>query len=98
VNSSLPDVPVATGFGSRLRGLAWRERSQAPPGLLIPRCASVHTFGMRFELDVYFLDGGGCVLRVCRRVPPRRVVWCRGACAVLEIPAAEGGEFDAPTP
>ena len=76
-------------------GLSRRERSRAGPGLLIPRCASVHTFGMRFELDLFFLDGSGRVIAVRRRVPPRRVVWQRGARAVLEIPAAEGGEFGA---
>lgn len=92
----LPDLsnfPVAGSFRSRLLGLAWRPRSLAGPGLLIPRCASVHTFGMRFALDVYFLDRAGRVLSVRRQVPPRRVLWCRGAAAVLEIPAGEGGEF-----
>jgi hypothetical protein len=89
-------VPEATGLKSRLRGLAWQDRAQAGPGLLIPRCSSVHTFGMRFDLDVYFLARDGRVVSVRRRVPPRRVLWCRGACAVLEIPAGEGGEFGAP--
>ena len=79
--------PVATGFRTRLRGLAWRDRADAGPGLLIPRCASVHTFGMRFPLDIYFLDRAGCVISVRRRVPPRRVVWQRGAAAILEIPS-----------
>jgi uncharacterized protein len=94
-----PDLsifPVADSFRSRLRGLAWRRRSQAGPGLLIPRCASVHTFGMRFALDVCFLDRGGRILAVRRGVPPRRVVRHHGAAAVLEIPAAEGGEFSLP--
>jgi uncharacterized membrane protein (UPF0127 family) len=93
VNDHLADIPVADSFRSRLLGLAWRERSQAGPGLLIPRCSSVHTFGMRFELDVYFLDRSGRVLSARRRVPPRRVLWCRGAAAVLEIPVGKGGEF-----
>ena len=88
--------PVATGFRTRLRGLAWRDRADAGPGLLIPRCASVHTFGMRFALDVYFLDRAGRVIAVRRRVPPRRVLWQRGAAAILEIPSPQGGEFAAP--
>lgn len=96
MNDLLSEYPVATGFRTRLRGLAWRERATAGPGLLIPRCSSVHTFGMRFDLDVYFLDRDGRVLSVRRRVPPRRVLWRRGAAAILEIPAAEGGEFGAP--
>jgi uncharacterized membrane protein (UPF0127 family) len=76
-----------------LRGLVWLDRAKAGSGLLIPRCSSVHTFGMRFELDVYFLDRSGRVLSVRRRVPPQRVLWCRGASAVLEIPSGEGGEI-----
>lgn len=94
-----PDLsifPVADDFRTRLRGLAWRRRPQAGPGLLIPRCSSVHTFGMRFELDVYFLDSDGRISYMRRRVPPRRVLWCRGAAAVLEIPAAEGESSGAP--
>lgn len=90
------DFPVATSFRSRLLGLTWCDRAQAGAGLLIPRCSSVHTFGMRFELDVYFLDRRGGVLSVRRRVPRRRVIWHRGASAVLEIPSEEGGEIVAP--
>lgn len=93
----LDAFPVAKGFRARLLGLAWRDQAAAGPGLLIPRCASVHTFGMRFALDVFFLDRAGRVISVRRRVPPRRVLWQRGAAAILEIPAVEGGEFGAPT-
>jgi uncharacterized membrane protein (UPF0127 family) len=85
-------VAVATGFRARLLGLAGLTSGQAGPGLLIPRCASVHTFGMRFELDLVFLDRRQRPLVVRRRVPPRRLVWHPGAAAVLEIPSQQGGE------
>jgi uncharacterized membrane protein (UPF0127 family) len=91
-------VPVATGFRSRLLGLAWLERRGAGAGLLIPRCSSVHTFGMRFALDLHFLDERGDPLVVHRAVPPRRLAVVPGARAVLEIPAGEGGEFPAARP
>jgi uncharacterized protein len=97
------EVPVATGIRARLLGLAWLDRDQAGSGLLIPGCSSVHTFGMRFELDLVFLDREGRPRSVRRRVPPRRVVFDRGAAAILELPserrdlrsvgAREGGEF-----
>ncbi|MGE5336089.1 MAG: DUF192 domain-containing protein [Nitrososphaerota archaeon] len=96
MDERLSRFPAAADFRTRLLGLAWRDRSRAGPGLLIPRCSSVHTFGMRFALDIYFLDARGRVLAVRRRVPPRRVLRHRGAAAVLEIPAGEGGEFSAP--
>ena len=90
-------IPVAKGL-LRLRGLAFRDRADAGPGLCIPRCASVHTFGMRFDLDVYFLDREERVISVRRQVPPRRLVWCRGARKVLEIPSPAGGETESSGP
>jgi uncharacterized membrane protein (UPF0127 family) len=89
------DVPVASGFRSRLLGLAGLSREQAGAGLLLPHCASVHTFGMRFDLDLVFLDREDRPLAVFLRVPPRRLAGRRGAAAVLEIPSRLGGEFAA---
>jgi uncharacterized protein len=80
-------VPVAVGRRVRLLGLALLDRADAGPGLLLPRCSSVHTFGMKFTLDVYFLADDDTVLDRRRAVPPRRFVACRRAAAVLEIPA-----------
>jgi uncharacterized protein len=81
------------GFHARLMGLARLSREQAGAGLLIQRCACIHTFGMRFPLDLYFLDERDEALAIHRRVPPRRVVFARNATAVLEVPSAPGGEI-----
>jgi uncharacterized membrane protein (UPF0127 family) len=80
-------VRIASGPRARLLGLASLAADSAGPGLLIPRCRSVHTFGMRFALDVVFLDADGRPLSAHRRVGPRRIVWDRGASAVLELPS-----------
>ncbi len=79
-------VRVAATWRTRIRGLAFR-RVPPPYGLLFPRCRSIHTFGMRFALDVFFLDAEGRVLRAELAVPPGRVLICRAADAVLELPA-----------
>jgi len=92
------EVAVATGARSRLLGLAGLNREEAGAGLLIPRCASVHTVGMRFELDLVFLGGEGRVLAIRAAVAPGRLAWHRGAAAVLELPATEGGESARPGP
>ncbi len=81
------DVPVARGLLVRLLGLAFLRRERAGPGLLIPGCRSVHTFGMRFALDLVFLDQGCRPLREVHRVPPFRIIWCRRAATVLEVPS-----------
>lgn len=82
------EVPVAATRRARLLGLALLDRRRAGPGLLLPRCRSVHTFGMRFALDLVFLDAEGAVARLRREVPARRIVRCRTAVAVLELPSA----------
>lgn len=81
------EVPVAVGLRIRTLGLAFLDRAEAGPGLLIPRCAAVHTFGMRFPLEVRFLAPDGSVLATRHAVAPRRFVAHRGASAVLELPA-----------
>jgi uncharacterized membrane protein (UPF0127 family) len=79
-------VPVASGFFARLRGLAFQRR-EAVRGLYIPRCDSIHTFGMRFELDVVFFDAAGRPISVRRSVPPCRILREPGAASVLEVPS-----------
>jgi uncharacterized protein len=85
------EVLVARGLRARLLGLALLHRERAGPGLLIPRCSSVHTMGMRFAVDLVFLDDHGLSLREVRGVRPFRFVACPGAAAVLEIPAYTRG-------
>jgi uncharacterized membrane protein (UPF0127 family) len=81
------EARVAAGLRARLLGLSHLDLKEAGPGLLIPRCSSVHTFGMRFALDLVFLDGDGRPISFRRTVPPRRFAWDRQASAVLELPA-----------
>jgi trehalose synthase len=84
------EVPCASGAQARLLGLAHLDRTQVGMGLLIPRCSSVHTFGMRFALDLVFLDRDGRPCSVRRAVPPRRLAWDCRASAVLELPCPQG--------
>jgi uncharacterized membrane protein (UPF0127 family) len=86
-------VVRAEGFRQRARGLG--GRADLPPGeaLLIPRCRSVHTFTMRFALDLIWVDGDDRVVRVDRGVPPRRFKFCRRARAVIECRAGEAARF-----
>lgn len=83
---------MAAGPLARLFGLSRLDRGAAGAGLLIPRCASVHTFGMRFALDLVFLDGDRRPVSFRRAVPPRRIAFDRRASAVLELPCSEGAE------
>lgn len=83
-------VPVANGFRARLLGLALLPAERAGPGLLLPRCRSIHTVGMRFPIDAVFLDGCGQEIRRVR-LRPLRFARERRADAVLELPVIAGG-------
>ena len=75
---------VATSWRARLLGLAFLQDLPEHCALSLPRCSSVHTFGMRFPIDVMFVDRRGRVLRLVRGVPPCRVLHCRGAAETIE--------------
>jgi len=80
-------VPVAVTVLSRALGLALLRADRIGAGLLIPRCRSIHTFGMRAPLDVVFLDAAMAPVSVRSRVPANRVLRQPGAAATLELPA-----------
>jgi uncharacterized membrane protein (UPF0127 family) len=80
---------VAESFGSRLRGLLGRRSLPAGEGMLIRRESSVHTFFMRFAIDVVFLDADERVLRIDANVAAWRLKACRGASSVIELAAGE---------
>jgi uncharacterized membrane protein (UPF0127 family) len=86
-------VHEARGLRARRRGLAGLDGLDADRALRIPRCRAVHTFGMRFPLDLVWLAADGTVVRVDRDVPPRRHRWCRRAAAVVETLGGESARF-----
>jgi uncharacterized membrane protein (UPF0127 family) len=86
---------VAESLAQRLLGLAALAAIPPGRGLLIPECAAVHTWGMRFAIDIAFLEWppgpGSEVIRLREAVLPRRSAGLRGRrrrhTAVLEAPA-----------
>jgi uncharacterized membrane protein (UPF0127 family) len=74
---------------SRAKGLLGRSELPRGEGILLRPAPSIHTFFMRFPIDVVFLDEEGHVLRVAADVVPWRAAACRGARAVLELAAGE---------
>jgi hypothetical protein len=81
------DVIVADTPLKRLKGLLG-HRTPPPYALRLQPCNCVHTFGMRFALDLHWLDADGVTLRIDRAVAPNRIKACRGARAILEVPCA----------
>ena len=86
-------VHVARTWRERRVGLAGLDGLPPDRGLHILRCPAVHTFGMRFPLDLIWLDGAGRIVRIDRDVPPRRQRACLRARSVLECLAGSADTF-----
>ena len=81
-------VLVADTWWSRLRGYLGRDEPRRGEGILLIPCNAVHTCGMRFPLDVIFLDGEGRILELAPGMRPWKTTKrISGARSVLEVPA-----------
>lgn len=84
---------AADNMISRMVGLLGSRGLDDGEGLWIVPCNSIHTFFMRFPIDVAFLDSQGKVLFTLGDLKPwrlSRIVW--GARSVLELPAGKLAE------
>jgi hypothetical protein len=80
-------VTVATRMVERGIGLLNRHRFDPGEGLLITPCRGVHTWGMRFAIDVVALDASGIVVDAVSSLGPWRIrLPRRGGDRVLELP------------
>jgi uncharacterized membrane protein (UPF0127 family) len=84
-------VQASTGKARR-RGLSRLDAIPGDHGLRI-RTVSVHTFGMRFALDLIWLDKQDTVVRIDRDVPPGRMRACLKARSVVETLAGHADAF-----
>ena len=72
---------------ARTRGPLGRDELAVGRALVIAPCQGVHTFGMRFTLDIVGVARSGEVVTVRRQVPRRRIVLALRAFAVVELAA-----------
>ena len=80
-------VELADTSAKRRTGLLKHERLEPGAGLWIVPCESVHTFFMRFAIDLVYLDRKHQVKKVRSAVGPWRVSACFLAHSVIELPA-----------
>jgi len=84
---------IACDRRARARGLARLDRLADDHGLVLEPCRSVHTLGMRFALDLLWLDASGQLIRLDANVAPRRLRTCLRARAVIETNAGCSERF-----
>jgi uncharacterized protein len=80
---------LLTAFDSaaRKKGLLGRDSLAPAAAMIIAPCSAIHTFFMRFPIDVAFVARDGRVVKVCASVRPWRLAVAFGAFAAIEMPA-----------
>jgi uncharacterized membrane protein (UPF0127 family) len=80
-------MEVADSASKRNKGLLGRECLSQGEGLWIRPCEAVHTFWMRFPIDLIYLDRKNRIRKLCGEVQPWRLSACLTAHSVLELPS-----------
>ena len=86
-------VMEAKGFVQRARGLIGRRSLSAEEVFWIPRCLSIHTFFMRFSIDVIFVDQNFRILSLFENVSSGKILF--GGFKSLHVFEMRGGRISA---
>jgi uncharacterized protein len=88
-NNRIVAATLITAFdsASRRKGLLDRASLADGSAMIIAPTSAIHTFAMRFTIDVIFVSKDGRVLKVRPHVKPRRIAAAWRAFAVVELPA-----------
>lgn len=80
-------LDLAGRGATRRKGLLGRDQLAPGEGLWIKPCEAVHTVGMRFAIDLVYLDRKHRIRKLRSAVPPWRLSACLTAHSVIELPA-----------
>lgn len=75
-------MELASTWRERLRGLLGSRPKKGV--IVLAPCRAIHTFGMRYCIDVAFIDKQGRVMGSVRALPPGKIMRCAGAYAAIE--------------
>jgi len=79
-------VEPALDSKTRRKGLLGRDTLADSHALVLAPCGSVHTFGMRFPIDVLFVGADGCVIKIVEQLGAWRMAGSLQACITVELP------------
>ena len=81
------EIIAAFDPADRRKGLLGRDSFTKGSAMALAPTNAIHTFGMRFPIDVLFVRRDGVVVKVQRNIPPWRIAAALWAYAVIELPA-----------
>ncbi len=84
------NILVADTLWSRLVGLMFQKQLHEADGLMLDPCRSIHTFFMRYSLDIVFMNSKNEIIKIIRGMKPWRMTWIYlSASKTLELPAGK---------
>ena len=83
----LPHVMKTSSVMERMQGLLFRAPLNKDEALLIQPCSSIHTIGMKYNIDTIFLTRDLTIKKIFNNVKPWRCTMSFGAAMVLEMMA-----------
>jgi uncharacterized membrane protein (UPF0127 family) len=86
------EADIADTSAKRRAGLLSRTGLEPGEGLWIVPCEGVHTFAMKFPIDVVYLNKSRKVLKIRDRMKKSRISFCLTAHSVLELPAGQAAD------
>ncbi|MFN7648185.1 MAG: DUF192 domain-containing protein [Acidobacteriota bacterium] len=86
------EADIADTSAKRRAGLLSRTGLAPGEGLWIVPCEGVHTFAMKFPIDVVYLSKSRKVLKIRDRMKRSRISFCLTAHSVLELAAGRAAE------
>jgi uncharacterized protein len=91
INENLLDFNVLTAvtFLERAGGLLFRPKLNINELLLLKPCSSIHTIGMKYDIDIIYLSKKGEILKIIKNLKPLKFSICFRANMVLEFASSE---------
>jgi hypothetical protein len=76
---------IAKSIFQKVKGLLGKKEMHSQEAMIFYRASSIHTFGMKFPIDVVFVKKTGEIQRVCVSVKPKKMLFCISY-ATIELP------------
>jgi len=76
---------VSTGSSENMKGMLGCKSWDNEEALMLPFTSSIHTFFMKFEIDVIFIDKNMKVKKIVKNLTPWNMAFCFGAAGVIEF-------------
>ena len=81
----IENMNITTNVWERMQGLIGKPQLALNQGLMLSSCNSVHTFGMKYDIDLVYVNRDKKIVKLVQGLKPNRVSFCLNAASTLEL-------------